>query len=191
MMEINQLFKIKSMLQICLNLKHEESDFSKNSNTSTITKILDSGASVSMSGHKEMSINIIHDPLIMVEVADGTMVPAGGIGTLHLSLPGGSYVDMRGALHVLAVSLTLISVAHMTNSNHLVCFSHDFAYLLERYDGITEKDILIGYQSQGLYIIDDDPGMKTNFINYSTKLTTTEYKLNMIDKKSKCQCSLW
>jgi hypothetical protein len=132
-----------NMLEFKANIRDEESDFWKISNTSTITKILDSGASVSMSGHK---IKLIHDPLIMVKVADGAMVPAGGIGTLHLSLPGGSYVDV----YVPAVSLTLISVTHMTDSNHLICFSHDFAYLIERYDGITEKDVLIGYQSQGL-----------------------------------------
>jgi hypothetical protein len=54
-----------------------------------------------------MFLDIKEDPSIQIEVADGTIVPGGGIGTLRLWLPEGSYVDMHDALYVCLVDFNL------------------------------------------------------------------------------------
>jgi hypothetical protein len=61
-----------------------------------------------------------------------------------------------------SVSLTLISVTHnhMTDSNHLFVLVMIMLILLKKFNGITENEMINGYQLNGLYIIDDVPGIK-------------------------------
>ncbi|KAJ3061815.1 hypothetical protein HDU98_002296 [Podochytrium sp. JEL0797] len=124
----------------------------------TSTRMIDSGASVTMSPEKSMfvpgSLQSVFDEFVVL-ADDNTTIPVEEKGIIRYEYAPGVYDEQPGGLYVPQLAETLISISHMLkDTDNVVSFSADTVYIwISKLDKVIE----IGQRKGGLYYFKVNP----------------------------------